>query len=90
MKKIVIACLMLGACSAMETKIGTENTQKVQCVSAMTLTVGATCTGDKACVKTKLKNNYRAIANKCGLTSLQELNAMYDNVMLMKSLTSAE
>ena len=36
MKKIVIACLMLGACSVMETKIGAENT-----FSAMETKMGA-------------------------------------------------
>jgi hypothetical protein len=36
MKKIVIACLMLGACSVMETKIGAENN-----LSAMETKIGA-------------------------------------------------
>lgn len=86
MKKFIIISMMLVGCASMESKLGSENTQKTQCVSAMTLTMTATCSNEKACVKKKLKKNYRAIANKCNLQSLQELNAMYDNIQLMKSL----
>ncbi|MGN0929125.1 MAG: hypothetical protein ACI4N3_00605 [Alphaproteobacteria bacterium] len=87
MKKFLIIAMMVASCSTMQSKIGAENNQKVQCVSAMTLTIGATCSNEKACIKKKLEKNYRAISNKCNLTSVQELISLYDNIQFMKNLS---
>lgn len=87
MKKFLIIAMVLASCSTMQSKISEENKQKVQCVSAMTLTIGAICSNDKVCIKNKLENNYKAISNKCALTSVNELISLYDEVQFMKNLS---
>ena len=84
MKKIVIACLMLGACSVMETKIGAENN-----LSAMETKMGAENTsevgynnfleGVASLVKYKNKNEDEVISVLKDSFSFDTYNKMMTN-----------
>lgn len=88
MKKFLIVAMMLAGCSTVQSKLGDENSQKLQCVSTYTLTFNVVCSNDKVCVKNKLKSNYRTISNKCKLENVNELIALYDDVQLMKEMSA--
>lgn len=84
MKKFLVLALALAACAQQGPAAG-DKSQKAQCVGVYALTMKASCK-DNACVMAKMKGNYAAIARKCGIQSVQELDSLYQDYKLAQSL----
>jgi hypothetical protein len=83
MKKTIVLALALAACA----QISGEKAEKSQCVGMYALGFKAACE-DSACIKAKLKNNYSAIAKKCDLQSVQELDSLYQDYKLAQAMAA--
>ncbi len=88
MKKFLVLAMVLAGCSAIQSKVGDEKTQKVQCISTYALTFNVVCSNDKTCVKNKVKSNYKTVSKKCNLENVNELISLYDDIQLMKEMSA--
>ena len=88
MKKFLVLAMVLAGCSTLQSNMSDEKKQKVQCISTYALTFNVVCSNDKACVKNKVKSNYKTVSKKCNLENVNELIALYDDVQLMKEMSA--